>query len=56
MQDSVPCVYILRDEENTVRGSWEPGRVEVTPTCYIILSMFESPFPKRMDYVYAFLL
>ena len=56
MQDSMPCVYILRDEENAVRGSWELGRVEVTPTCHIILSMFESPFPKCMGYIYAFLL
>lgn len=55
-QDSMPCVYILRVEENAVRGSWELGRVEVTPTCHTVLSMFECPFPKCMDYAYAFLL
>lgn len=49
--------YILRVEENAVRGSWELGRVEVTYFCHTVLSMFECPFPKCMDYVfYAFLL
>lgn len=44
MQDSTPCVYILRDEENVVRGSWELGRVEVTPICHIILSVLKVLF------------